>query len=91
VNTITRSITTAIQSFKAILEKWPEHIDANYGLSLSLKGAGQKEEAKQAFARTKELVDSEIRAANRRQPESALPDALADDRPTLDDVYSALA
>lgn len=51
---------SAIQMFQQILEKWPEHIDANFGLSLSLKGAGKKDQAKLAFAKTKQLVDAEI-------------------------------
>ncbi len=50
---------SAVEMFKKILEKWPEHIDANYGLSLSLRGAGQKEAARDAFARTKQLVEAE--------------------------------
>jgi Flp pilus assembly protein TadD len=50
----------AVQMFQQILEKWPEHIDANYGLALSLKGAGKKDAAKQSFGKAKQLVDGEI-------------------------------
>ncbi len=48
----------AIQAFRELVEKWPEHIDANYGLSLSLKAAGQKQAASEAFQKTKTLVDA---------------------------------
>jgi hypothetical protein len=51
---------SAIQMFQQILEKWPDHIDANFGLSLSLKGAEKKDQAKQAFTKTKQLVDAEM-------------------------------
>jgi hypothetical protein len=49
---------SAIQAFRQLVEKWPEHIDANYGLSLSLKAAGQKQEANASFRKTKTLVDA---------------------------------
>jgi Flp pilus assembly protein TadD len=49
---------SAIQAFRQLVAKWPEHIDANYGLSLSLKAAGQKQEAHEAFRKTKTLVDA---------------------------------
>jgi Flp pilus assembly protein TadD len=48
----------AIQEFRDLVAKWPEHIDANYGLSLSLKAAGQKQAASDAFNKTKSLVDA---------------------------------
>jgi hypothetical protein len=48
----------AIQAFQDLVGKWPDHIDANYGLSLSLKAAGQKQAAGEAFQKTKTLVDA---------------------------------
>ena len=48
----------AIKAFQELVDKWPEHIDANYGLSLSLKAAGQKQAASEAFKKTKTLVDA---------------------------------
>jgi hypothetical protein len=48
----------AIRDFQELVGKWPEHIDANYGLSLSLKAAGQKQAAGEAFKKTKTLVDA---------------------------------
>jgi Flp pilus assembly protein TadD len=50
----------AIKEFQRLVEKWPEHIDANYGLSLSLKAAGQKQQAGDAFRKTKALVDAAL-------------------------------
>jgi len=51
---------SAIQAFQDIVQRWPEHIDANYGLGLSLKGAGRKQEAAEAFRKTKSLVDNAL-------------------------------
>jgi len=48
----------AIQAFRDIVTRWPDHIDANYGLALSLKKAGQKAEATEAFNRAKGLIQS---------------------------------
>jgi Flp pilus assembly protein TadD len=48
----------AIKEFQRLVEKWPEHIDANYGLSLSLKAAGQKQQAGEAFRKTRALVET---------------------------------
>jgi Flp pilus assembly protein TadD len=48
----------AVKQFRQIVEKYPDHIDANYGLGLVLKKLGQKEEAGKVFQKTKELVDA---------------------------------
>ncbi len=50
----------AIKSFRQLVEKWPDHIDANYGLSLALKTAGDRQAAGEAFRKTKALVDSAL-------------------------------
>ncbi len=49
--------TEALQEFQKLVERWPDHIDANYGLSLALKTAGQKQEAAEAFKKTRTLVE----------------------------------
>ena len=51
----------AIKSFQQILEKWPEHVDANFGLALTFKTAGQKQQAGDAFRKTKGLVESALK------------------------------
>jgi Flp pilus assembly protein TadD len=50
----------AIQAFRQIVERWPEHIDAHYGLSLSLKAAGQKQEAAENFRKARTLVEAAL-------------------------------
>ncbi len=50
----------AIKLFRQILEKWPEHIDANYGLALALKATGQKQEAGDVFRKTKGLIEAAL-------------------------------
>ena len=58
----------AIRQFEEILQRWPEHIDANYGLALSLKYAGQKEKSAAAFQKTKALIEA-LRAATTEDAE----------------------
>ena len=48
----------AIRAFRQIVEKYPEHIDANYGLALSLKAVGKTQEAKEIFQKTKTLAQA---------------------------------
>ncbi len=48
----------AIRQYEQILQRWPDHIDANYGLALALKTDGQKEKSAEAFRKTKALVDA---------------------------------
>src|SRR5258708_39437185 len=54
----------AVQSFQGIVQRWPEHIDANFGLSLALKTAGRKAEATEAFNKTKALVAAATQTDN---------------------------
>ena len=51
---------SAVQAFQDIVQRWPEHIDANYGLALSLKGAGRKPEAGEVVRKTKSLIDNAL-------------------------------
>ncbi len=55
----------AIQKFGDVLQRWPEHIDATYGLALSLRAAGQKDKAAETFRKTKSLIE----AARAAQPD----------------------
>ncbi len=50
----------AIQAFRQIVERWPEHIDAHYGLALSLGAAGQKQEAAEAFKKTRTFAEAAL-------------------------------
>ncbi|MEP7286519.1 MAG: tetratricopeptide repeat protein [Chloroflexota bacterium] len=50
----------AIRTFQQLVERWPDHIDAHYGLALSLKKTEQKAEAGDAFRKTKSLVENAI-------------------------------
>lgn len=54
----------AIEQFRRLIDEWPDHIDANYGLALSLKMAGQKEKAAEQFAKTKQYVEAERSKVN---------------------------
>src|SRR5262249_392131 len=49
-----------IKLVRQIIEKWPEHVDANYGLALTLKSAGQKQQAGDAFRKTKALIEAAL-------------------------------
>jgi hypothetical protein len=62
----------AIQSFQGIVQRWPEHIDANFGLSLALKTAGRKAEAVEAFTRTKALVAAALETENQGDENSRM-------------------
>ena len=48
----------ALQLFREIVQRWPEHIDANYGLALTMKATGNVDEARNAFNRAKTLVQA---------------------------------
>ncbi|MBX3085400.1 MAG: tetratricopeptide repeat protein [Anaerolineae bacterium] len=50
----------ALEQFRKLVEKFANHIDANFGLALCLKTAGQKSEASAAFAKVKELCQAEL-------------------------------
>ena len=47
---------TAAAEFEKIVQKYPQDIDANYGLGLALKSAGQIDRAVKSFKTTLELV-----------------------------------
>jgi Flp pilus assembly protein TadD len=48
----------ALPQFQQLVQRWPDHIDANYGLALTLKVLGQKQEAATAFQKTLSLVNA---------------------------------
>ncbi len=50
----------ALQEFQKLVERWPDHIDANFGLSLTLKTSGQKQQAAEAFQKTRSLVEAAL-------------------------------
>lgn len=50
----------AIRMFREAVNTWPDHIDANFGLGLSLKTAGQSPEAIECFNRVIALSDVEL-------------------------------
>ena len=58
----------AAQAFRDIVQNNPDHIDANYGLGLTLKTLGRKDEAKQSFLKTKQLIEA---AATAQKDENA--------------------
>jgi tetratricopeptide (TPR) repeat protein len=57
---IRRQFEQAIELYKHLLEEWPDHLDANYGLALSLKAAGRNPEATDAFKKTRTFVEVEM-------------------------------
>ncbi len=48
----------ALQKFTEIVQRWPDHIDANYGLGLTLRAAGKNADSVSAFQKTKALVEA---------------------------------
>ena len=50
----------ALELFRKLVDKFPTHIDANFGLALCQKTAGQKEAAIMGFNKAKELAQAEI-------------------------------
>ncbi len=52
----------ALVEFQKLVEQDPTHIDANYGLALTLAALGQRERAQESFKRTAELVGEKMRA-----------------------------
>jgi tetratricopeptide (TPR) repeat protein len=50
----------AIEMFTKLIDEWPDHIDANYGLGLSLRMAGQKERATDQFTKTQQYLSAEM-------------------------------
>jgi len=52
----------AIEQFKAIVNDAPEHIDANWGLALSYRNAGDRAKAVELFKRVYELLTVKLEA-----------------------------
>ena len=50
----------ALEQFRKLVEKFPTHIDSNFGLGLCLKTAGDKAAAMVSFQKTVELCQAEI-------------------------------
>ncbi len=50
----------ALAEFRALVDKNPSHIDAQYGLALTLAALGKKEEALNVYGKVAELVQAEI-------------------------------
>lgn len=79
---------TAIKEFEKILRQDPDNIDANYGMGLAQRTAGQTQAAVEYFQRALEIVnenDSAGRnareiAANDFQTERIKPNTAEDDR-----------
>lgn len=57
---IRRQYDQAIDLYRQLLEEWPDHLDANYGLALSYKASGRKPEAVDAFKKTRAFVEAEM-------------------------------
>ncbi len=53
----------AIEDYRQLLDEWPDHIDANFGLALALKANGQKSKALEAFTKTRQIVEAELAKA----------------------------
>ncbi len=67
----------AIKEYEAILQKDPDNIDANYGMGLAQRLAGNNENAVKFFRHSAELVDAGAKARNHTPGERNLPE---DDR-----------
>lgn len=52
----------AIRKFEDVLQRWPDHIDGNYGLALTLKHVGQKDKSAERFRKAKSLLEATIAA-----------------------------
>lgn len=50
----------ALTMFRGIVEAWPEHIDARYGLALCLRKADQKSQAADEYRKVQQLVQAEL-------------------------------
>jgi Flp pilus assembly protein TadD len=52
----------AIEAFKQLVGMAPDHIDANWGLGLSYRKAGDKANALRVFQKVRDLVEQELEA-----------------------------
>ncbi len=57
-----RQYDESIAEFRILVEEWPDDIDANYGLGLSLRWSGQAKEARDYFTKVAALVENAISA-----------------------------
>jgi len=62
-----RQYDEAISQFRILVEEWPDHIDANYGLALALRWSGQVQESRTIFTKAASLVETAL-AAQSNQP-----------------------
>ncbi len=51
----------AIEMFARLLNEWPEHVDANFGYALCLKVTKSKRKAREAFLKTRQLIEEELK------------------------------
>lgn len=54
--------SAAVRIFEEILNRTPDHIDANYGLGLAMRGEGNAEGAMKHFKRAQELSNNALNA-----------------------------
>jgi len=59
-----RQYDAAISQFKTLVDEWPDHIDATYGLALAYKNAGDKDKARETFQKVKGFVAAELSRAS---------------------------
>jgi Flp pilus assembly protein TadD len=52
----------AIEQFRKLVDQAPDHIDANWGLGLSYRKAGDKTAALQVFQKVRDLVNQKLEA-----------------------------
>jgi lipopolysaccharide biosynthesis regulator YciM len=55
-----RQHQVAVEKFQALVAEAPDNIDANWGLGLSYRGIGDKENALQVFQKVKALVAEQL-------------------------------
>ncbi len=52
----------AIEKFKTIVNEAPDHIDANWGLALSYRNAGERDKALEVFKMVREMLTAKLEA-----------------------------
>jgi len=55
-----RQHQVAVEKFRQLVSEAPDNIDANWGLGLSYRSIGDKENALQVFLKVKELVATQL-------------------------------
>ncbi|MBN2303957.1 MAG: bacterial transcriptional activator domain-containing protein [Anaerolineae bacterium] len=56
------SNAAAVELFKQVVEQEPTHVDAYWGLGLSYRKSGEKENALQAFEKVRDLIAGALEA-----------------------------